>query len=229
MKLLRFLFLDICLLSCGLNSYPYLREPDVRTVSPTGGKAVIINRPENDPDVFRGYEFYYKFYDSKNAESLQKKDHKAIFAIKNPDHSALRREGYIRARTVKEYDEETRHPMLLVPVNSRDESFEIEIDFAPLTADKSKEELMAKYKNGEKICGFYRDVKDDHPDPDEGSHGDKICKDFNSDDLNDKGDKDLPSGTEKFSLSMYVMSYGIYDNSYNIYSKPVWLGYVTCW
>ncbi len=215
--------------SCGLYSYPYISPPDVRTVSITGGNAIIINTGDNDPDVFRGYEIYYKFYNQSTAANDQRNDHNQIFNKLNDDApKVLTAAGYRRVRTEKNTRDDTLYPMISVPAGSKDNRFDLIINFSPITTNGSKEELKIRYLGTE--LSLYRDVVDQAPDTGESpSASDTVYKDFNSDDLQytEYQDGDLPSGD--VSLSMYVFSYGIHENIYNLYSTPVWLGYVNCW
>ena len=91
------------LCSCGLYSYPYIYEPSLRGgTAGTGQNYVyIIHNGDNDPNVFRGYEIYYKFYNSTTAETDHSRDDKSIFSVSNPDTSALVSAGYKRCRTEK--------------------------------------------------------------------------------------------------------------------------------
>lgn len=59
-----YIILLIILSSCGLYDSPYLEAPGVKTFDAAGNpsSAEIYNRSDNDPDVFRGYEIYYKYY-----------------------------------------------------------------------------------------------------------------------------------------------------------------------
>ena len=224
------IFSSIMLLStCGLYSYPYISAPDVTTVSSTGGEARIINTGDNDPEVFRGYEIYYKFYNQSTASRDQQNDHNIIFnKLSDNAPKILASAGYRRVRTEKNTRDDTLYPMIPVPAGSRDDRFDLTINFSPITTNGSKEELKIRYLGTE--LSLYRDVVDQAPDTGESpSASDTVYKDFNSDDLEytEYGDSDLPS--ESVSVSMYVVSYGIHENIYNLYSTPVWLGYVNCW
>ena len=119
--------------------------------------------------------------------------------------------------------------MLPVPTGSRDSDFTLELSFDPyVTTKDNKGELKIGYLGNEHP--LYRQVIDDSPDTGEvenagGRPGDRIYKDFNSDDLKNK-DSDMPD--TGVSLSFYIIAFGKYEN-HNLYSKPVWLGYVDCW
>ena len=221
------------LCSCGLYSYPYIHEPSLRGgTAGTGQNYVyIIHDGDNDPSVFRGYELYYKFYNSTTAESEHSRDDKSIFSVSNPDYSALVSAGYKRCRTEKLYKKDTTTPMFNVPTDDRDNDFELYLNFDTVTTKDDKREMQLNYLSD--AVPFYRAIKDQHPDSGEpeaagGKPDDEIYKDFNSDDLeySTYHDSDLP--TAEVALSFYIIGYGMHDN-HNLYSKPVWLGVVRCW
>ena len=54
--------------------------------------------------------------------------------------------------------------------------------------------------------------------------GDTEYRSFIPDDHSGGDQSDRSSG--ELTLSLYVFAYGKDDNVYNIYSKPVWLGYI---
>ena len=221
------------LCSCGLYSYPYIHEPSLRGgTAGTGQNYVyIIHDGDNDPNVFHGYELYYKFYDATHAETEHSRDDKSIFSVSNPDYSALVAAGYKRCRTVKLYKKDTTYPMFKVPADSRDDDFELYLGFDTVTTKDNKFEMSLNYLGD--AVPFYRAIQDQHPDSGEpelagGKSDDPIYKDFNSDDLQytEYHDSDLP--TANVALSFYIIGYGVHEN-HNLYSKPVWLGVVRCW
>ena len=227
------IFMVMLLCSCGLYSYPYIHEPSLKGGPATTGRTnvTIIHNGDNDPNVFRGYELYYKFYNANNAESEHSQDDKSIFSVSNPDYSALVSAGYKRCRTEKLYKKDTKYPMFPVPVDYRDDDFEMDIYFSPVTTSGSKDEM--KLITDYSWIPFYRAIQDQNPDSGEpelagGKSDDPIYKDFNSDDI-ESGDSDLNGNNYKsVSLSFYIIGYGVHEN-HNLYSKPVWLGVVRCW
>ena len=221
------------LCSCGLYSYPYIYAPSLSGGAASSGRpnVTIIHNGDNDPNVFKGYELYYRFYNYVTAETEHSKDDKAIFSTKEPDYSALVAAGYTRCRTVKLIKTDTKYPMFPVPVDYRDDDFQMYIDFKPITTSASKEEMGIETEYA--WSPFYRAIKDQDPDTGErelagGKPDDDIYKDFNSDDLqyDEYHDSDLPSAD--ISVSFYIIGYGQHEN-HNLYSKPVWLGVVHCW
>ena len=220
------------LCSCGLYSYPYIYAPSLKGgAAGTGQNYVyIIHNGDNDPNVFRGYELYYKFYNSTTAENDHSVDDKNIFSTSNPDYTALTRVGYKRCRTEKLCKKDTTYPMFKVPADERDDDFSIYLSFETITTKDIMFEMFLSYLD--EAVPFYRAIQDQHPDSGEpeaagGKSDDAIYKDFNSDDL-ENGDSDLNSNSIPVALSFYIIGYGIHEN-HNLYSKPVWLGVVRSW
>lgn len=221
------------LCSCGLYSYPYISEPSLRggTAGTVQNYVYIIHDGDNDPNVFRGYELYYKFYNATTAENDHSRDDKSIFSVSNPDYSALVAAGYKRCRTEKLYKKDTTYPMFKVPADDRDDDFELELRFDTVTTKDNKFEMQLNYLGD--AVPFYRAIQDQNPDSGEperagGKSDDPIYKDFNSDDI-EAGDSDLNGNPyTSVALSFYIIGYGVHEN-HNLYSKPVWLGVVRCW
>ena len=234
------IFMVMLLCSCGLYSYPYIYEPSLQGGTATSGRTnvTIIHNGDNDPNVFRGYELYYKFYNYSTAEADHSRDDKSIFSISNPDYSALVAAGYKRCRTEKLYKKDTPYPMIPVPVGSRDDDFSLYLDFLPVAEyPYYQAEMFLSYLDT--FAPIYRSIQDQHPDTGEvkeatGNSDDPISnpiyKDFNIDDI-ESGDSDI-SGlsfpSNPVALSFYIIGYGVHEN-HNLYSKPVWLGVVRCW
>jgi len=217
--------------SCGLYDYPYISAPDLEGGAASGFpiEIIIVNNGDNDPNVFQGYELYYKFYNYETVGNDHKKDHNSIFSVKEPDYTALVAAGYKRCKTQKLTKKDTKYPMLPIPVGERDSNFTLKLSFDPyVTTKDNKGELTINYLSDAQP--LYRQVVDDSPDTGEvedagGRAGEQIYKDFNSDDLKTV-DSDMPG--KEVSLSFYIIAFGKYEN-HNLYSKPVWLGYVDCW
>lgn len=224
------------LCSCGLYSYPYIHEPSLNGGTATSGRpyVTIVHDGDNDPNVFRGYELYYKFYNYSTAETDHSRDDKNIFSVSDPDYSALVSAGYKRCRTVKLFKKDTTYPMLPVPTDSRDDDFSIYLSFETITSTNNKNEMFMAYLDTQ--VPIYRAIQDKNPDSGEvllatdGKSDDSssypIYKDFNSDDI-ESGDSDLNGNSyNSVSLSFYIIGYGMHEN-HNLYSKPVWLGVVS--
>ena len=200
--------------SCGLNDYPYLNPPGVKISNGIDKIAYIYNRTDNDPDVFRGYELYYKIYNSDTPSDISDDD-KAIYQTDEPEPSDLTAQGYKRINTVLDTDDSTTYPMIPLDYSDRDSSISISLHFENISA-ASQATGYAEY-SGYSNKYFYRTVKEYI------SLGNYNYKSFKKEDL-ETGDSDLPSSAPNYILSLYVFSYGKSDNVYNIYSRPIYLG-----
>ena len=92
---------------CGLNDYPYIYAPEVSALTGSPGIIKIYNRSDNDPDVFQGYELYYKFYIKANFNVDNTNDYKNLFSVEEPEPSDLANLGFKRINTVQNTDSKT--------------------------------------------------------------------------------------------------------------------------
>ena len=53
---------------CGLASYPYLYKPEVKGL-PENVLRSFYNTPTNDPNIFWGFEIFYKIHDPRESGS----------------------------------------------------------------------------------------------------------------------------------------------------------------
>ena len=199
---------------CGLNNYPYIKAPTVRALNGSSGVFSIFNRDDNDPDIFQGYELYYKFYDAANSQALRETDYNSLFSVEEPEPADIIKLGFKRINTVSTINQRTPYPMIPIDYSDRDNYFEIKIDFSAV--DYSINQVIPKvsYLSNDLISLFRVVIDPDHIDS---------YKSFIVDDLSII-DTDISS--VPVTLSLFVFSYGKYDRVYNIYSKPVWLGYI---
>lgn len=210
-------FLSIILLiilsSCGLYNYPYLNAPNVDTFT-TGIPSIakIYNRSDNDPDVFNGYEFYYKYYkDSANITV----DDKTIFQTSEPEPEDLTKVGYIRANTVLLAEDNTYYPMIPVDYANRDAAFTLDVDFNDVSSSPN---IPPVINYNSKTITLYRQETELNTDS-------KLeYETFIADDLDEDDGIEIDRTVLERTLSLYVFAYGKEDKVYNIYSKPVWLG-----
>jgi len=214
----------LLLLQCGLNTYPYLYPPDT-VVRLTGSDVefIIANRGDNNPDVFLGYELYYKFYNFTDATVAMANDDRAIFSIDQPTPNDVTRLGFRRVNTVPTDDRTTRIPMIPVNYSDRKNNFNITLNFFGVASGENAvpriipEVSYLSYP----IVELYRQVLD--PD-DDIKNKYKSFGDLINELSGGSRDSDLPSTW--VTLSLYIFAYGKYDKVYNIYSKPLWLGYI---
>ena len=206
--LLILLFLLIALTSCGLYESPYLDAPSVKTVVGSG-TAEIYNRTNNNPEVFRGYELYYRYFN--NSSEIAEID-KKIFSTAEPEPDDLTSNGYKRVITAETTENKTSYPMIPVDYSDRSSSFTLTInlpgsDIIP-AVDYLGNTIVIRRAVTKLESGKY------------------YYEDFTTTD-HDISDSDIPSDAAgTITLSLYLFSYGKDDNVYNIYSKPVWLGSV---
>ncbi|MDX9801031.1 MAG: hypothetical protein RBT69_06835 [Spirochaetia bacterium] len=194
---------------CGLNDYPYLYAPEVSALFDGSSRQFkIYNRSDNDPDIFQGYELYYKFYKTGNFTVENTNDQKNLFSVEEPEPSDLANLGFKKINTVSDIKLKTPLPMIPIDSGDRDDSFEITIDFSTITSSNGVP--FVDYNN----INLYRTAVDV---PDE------RYKSFFYEDMS-TSDLDVPGAD--VTISLFVFSYGKYDRVYNIYSKPVWLGYI---
>ena len=208
-----FILITIFTSSCGLYTSPYLSAPNVTTFEPgIPSSALIYNRSDNDPEVFRGYEIYYKYY---NSHSEIADDDKKIFNTSEPEPDDLKNVGYRRLNTVLTTEETTTYPMIPVDYSDRDTSFTLTVYFDEVSSDTAPRVEYSGYSDRT----LRRNITQYNS-----TSGKTEYKTFIPAD-HDSGDSDRSSG--ELTLSLYVFAYGKDDNVYNIYSKPVWLGYIT--
>jgi len=214
--------LSLLLLQCGLNTYPYLYPPDTVTrLTGSDGVFIINNRSDNDPDVFLGYELYYKFYNASDAIVVMASDDRTLFSVEQPTPTDITRLGFKRVNTVPDRLKTTRTPMIPISFSDRNSSFNINFDFFGVAGSESPIIPEVTYLSYPGVP-LYRQVLD--PDVDS---ADKINYKSFGDIINELSkiqDSDVP-GTW-VTLSLYVFAYGKYNRVYNIYSKPLWLGYI---
>lgn len=196
---------------CGLYSYPYIYPPDIqRTMTGTPQVVSIINTGDNDPDVFQGYEIYYKFYERDNFSSQYGSDLKTLFSVEEPEPRDIENLGYRRANTIEDATKTSPVPMVFIDYSDRDDYFSIDIDFTEILSNVKPEITY----NGNTLNLYRgRDIRDQEDND--------IYKSFINEDI-DIGDNDI--AYDSVTLYMYVFAYGKYDKVYNIYSKPVGLG-----
>ena len=225
------LVLLLLLTQCGLNTYPYIYPPNMGPNPLTGSDSpcYILNRGDNDPDVFLGYELYYKFYNFSDATSAMATDDRSIFSVEQPTPSDVTRLGFRRVNNVSNTDQTTRYPMIPLIFADRNRVFNLTFDFtgvSPDTAENIKVIPNANYLNnsGNPISvNLYRQVTDPDDDSVPRRNNYKSFGDLRND-ISGSRDSDLPGNS--VTLSLYVFAYGKYNKVYNIYSKPLWLGYI---
>lgn len=210
--------ISLLLPGCGISSYPYLHPPLVSSTLSDEKILNFTNPTDNDPNIFLGFEVYYKFYSQDpSIDEIGTADRASI--ISNPTISTIENLHYHRlfllssATTVSE-----DVPSILVPFASRESNFTVTINFSNIssvsfpqveylsTTDQIGRWVRAVSSTAYQLLGF-----------DSGS--------FDNIDYTDI-DSSLYNGSpyDDIWCSLYVLSYGRYDIVSNLYSEPVFLG-----
>ncbi|MCL2706441.1 MAG: hypothetical protein FWE72_09575, partial [Spirochaetaceae bacterium] len=146
-------------------------------------------------------------------------------SVEQPTPTDITRLGFRRVNTVPDTDRTTRSPMIPISYGDRNNSFNIRLDFTGVSSTSAETAIPpiipeVIYSTNPTVY-LYRQVLD----PDDDSPIKNKYKSF-GDLVNNFGprDADLPPG--RATLSLYIFAYGKYNKVYNIYSKPLWLGYI---
>ena len=219
------LLLTLLLLpQCGLHSYPYLEQPDVvgrLTGSP--GQFMIMNR-NYDPDIFRGYELYYRFYHNTNI-AARTNDDNFISRLAQPEPRHLIDRGFRRVTVSPQNavpDIDTRiinPPMIPVERGNRDNNFELVIDFLDIQGNRT---YIPQVRYLSQVLDLYRDRAVIDPDTGNETTRNRVLKSF-GDLRNDSPaprDHDLRHFQDyHVTLSLYIFAYGIHEGI-RIWSRP---------
>ena len=237
------IFTALLISSCGLPSYPFLYAPEVEYIRDDPDTIddkdlVFRNAYKNNPNLFSGYEIYYKIYDplsdSDTADDYVT-DRTAINSNDNASYSTLKGRDFNRLFFTSDFDADyyTNNdtlPALRLDQTLLEENFLIRFLFLqPETADGSSFYASAWDTDTYSIGSlyFYRWVFNDHKN-------DYIRKYFDISDF-DIYDSDMPDTITADSLNepdyyvfitFYIMSFGREADNYtnSVYSLPEYLG-----
>lgn len=212
---------------CGIPSYVYLEEPSIAISSSLGDaiKAVAFNnRTTNNPQVFRGYVFYYKFYDS--SDELEKET-KAVKDSSTSSLQSLHSRDYHQIYRVDVESEKVEEvaPLVLLTDEEKSKAFRISVDFrddvTPLDVPGKFDSFVSYEGKKIYICRYpfqNRETK---------TSQDQIERSFKLDDF-DEADGDIPKGYtfgDSLYMALFVLSHG--RDLSPIHSKPSYLGAFT--
>ena len=220
-------------ISCGLeDNIASINPPEYSLTNDVYSYFKIKITADNDEDYFRGIEFYYKFYGKDTSPSS--------LDINLDTHDDLVAANFKRLSSSTDSINNYEKP--LVPVQYEDRGYEstITVDFSDFDTNNHPY-IYAVPDSGNTIDLF--DGKPYGLDIDQSdlleiyrettyTEGIKYpqCKPFND---MDKYDTDLAHISQdfgsypKFKILMYAISYGKYDLTTKLYSKAVWLQYIT--
>ena len=218
--LLPFFFLAGLLISCGIPSAPYLPPvPSSSVISPIGTEtdySFSIPPPaEINPEVFEGFEIYYKFFDPLTV--AEKVGANGDTSLSSPvSLTSLQRAGYSRLASSQETDPVLpRYPLIpLLETDMNKANLRIELQFSNVSPAAPR----SVYGN----IFFRRTLRT--------STGTRELKQFVPGAFS-ADDSDLPANfdlSQNFDIviALYVLSYGndLLNFSFNIHSTAVFLG-----
>jgi hypothetical protein len=212
--------LFVFLFSCGIESYPYLYPPEVSSILENEKIMTFSNNEENNPDLFIGFEVYYKFYtdDSGHADfGDMTTDINSITSQTNVN--TLTQMGFSRLYVVSPPSSVSQTvPAIDIPFSDRTSYFEVTVDFSTIATDDTYP--SCNYLSTSLQLGRW--VRE------EGSTVYEL-KGFNPASFPDTVDySDIDSSyyddIDYVWCVLYVLAYGRYDFINDLYSSPVLLG-----
>lgn len=216
---------------CGIPTFTYLAPPDSSRIDVDKGISQVTfqhNASDNNPDIFRGYEIYYKLYDGPNDPSAFDTDRSAITA--EPEITGLTRLNARGFHRIVNADRTA--PTLLIHPDIRDDAFTIELNFSrslsTFTSDASANWRVESEGIDEEVA-LLRSALDTSNRPKSFFPLDDSAYDYDGSDV----DVDLeslsdPQGTitsSQLAIGLFVLAYGLDEDFSPAYSIPVSLGY----
>jgi hypothetical protein len=209
----------LALSSCGLENLPYLLPPGYSDPATIGTPVYTVNNPSRDVNevlVFRGFELYYKFFNSET----QTVDQNAQSGLSTREQIVS---SYGFHRMCTEGTQTQVLPFIPVDPADRGSVFDVQLDFS--SVDTNSEAIM-----------IYLGTVPPAPDPPYGSIRREATESggepqtFAQDKLQ-AADDDMngvtwPSAGQALNLVVYAISYGVQDYS-PVYSTARYLGYMS--
>jgi hypothetical protein len=215
------LLLSLSLITCGLPAEPFLYPPENETLATESTRLLFRNPEDNNPEVFRGFLIFYRFYISSSAPTV--------------DEIADSGESYLTTFNLSNYDianergvygEYSLLRYIEVPLGDRTTDFVTMLDFGTIATIGGKGEaprdvgtiydeqpLRRTYKRG----GIWQDGMD-------AEAFSLINTTYEA-----GNDTDLPSGftgSEDMICAVWAVCYGfdVYDSFQNVYSEAEYIG-----
>ncbi|MFP4382578.1 MAG: hypothetical protein ACLFSE_00925 [Spirochaetia bacterium] len=210
----------IPLFSCGLARYPTILPPEqIQAPGDILNEFEFLHDPENDPDIFLGYELYYKFYtDLSNIENETYNEdtayieNNAVFGSNVPN--ILQARSYFRI-TSPEVQAEAK-PLIRFSLAQETEQTKVTVSFEP-NPDYNPEEAYAFWGETDVIT-IQRSVSGTA-----GNFEPFLNEYYDADDADIPEDYD-PVNPD-LSIALYAVSYGIDTTEFrSFYSEPLLLG-----
>jgi len=199
---------------CGIPQFSFLAAPELQDSIPLPPAVTFSHDPSNDVDGFRGYEIYYKFYGSENAQTSFANDRASVEAA-GPQNATtiLRQRGFYRVFAEGSSD----IPAIEIGASERALEFDVLIEFQ---FDAGGEPARATWDaTGPESQELVRDQSIFGPS--DGEPG------FAAADLVPDAHEDVPASSEigqsgTVDMAVVILSYGIdFDIFSQVYSQPV--------
>ncbi len=219
--LVAFLVLLIAFLfSCGIESYPYLYPPEVSSILENEKIMTFSNNEENNPDLFLGFEVYYKFY----TDDSDQPDYGDITTDMNSITSqtsvnTLTQMGFSRLYVVSPPSSVSQTvPAIDIPFSDRTTDFAVTVDFSTVATDTyypscnylSTSLQLGRWVREEGSTAYELKGFDTASFPDNVDYSDIYSSYYDTIDY--------------VWCVLYVLAYGRYDFINDLYSSPVLLG-----
>lgn len=215
------LLLFLLFIGCGIITYVYLESPIANKISNhLDYDASFFNNPENDPQYFKGFCLFYKFFESKEQLETSKKQ------IENTSYNAV---NYMKTKGFKKIKkvDATYSNTFIIDKKYKNKNIEFYIDFSKDRLDEENDfnsYVEIKY-NGQVVSKSFicRYIKQNRKDS---SIYISAARSFKSEDFV-IDDSDIPSGfsgDEEIYMILYATAFGWDHNMVELYSDPVYLG-----
>lgn len=217
---------------CGIPTFTYLAPPESSRIDVEKGISQVTfqhNAADNNPDIFRGYEIYYKLYDDPNDQSAFDADRNAITA--EPEITGLTRLNANGFHRIVKSDRTA--PTLLMHPDIRDDAFTIELNFDESVSRENSNvgsNASANWRvDSEGIdeeVALLRSALDTSNRPKSFFPLDDTAYDYDVDpDLVSLSDPQYTITNSRLAIGLFVLAYGLDEDFSPAYSIPVTLGY----
>ncbi len=218
LKILSVFFLTCFIISCGLEeNIPYLNPPYFLLRSPGSQYFQIKIKDDNDEEYFRGVEFYYKFYHETDTN----------LEINLDTHDDLTAANFKRLSSSTDSINNYSKPLVFVPLADRGFESEITLDFSDIDDPYLYADPAGVPGLDIPIIPHFELYRESTYI---GGPNNNKCKPFNDMLTTDSDLSDITqtlSYGDTLTLLLYAISYGKYDLTTKLYSKAVYLQYIT--
>ncbi|MBN2533818.1 MAG: hypothetical protein JXB88_13060 [Spirochaetales bacterium] len=224
MKWISFIFclFILIVISCGIDEIPVLSRPQFKTNNEIDDYFEFKATEDNDEDEFRGFEVYYKFF-SADAEGESAANYQSNYtSVSEVEAAGFRRITYYIDSD--DCDKPTRilKPLIKVPLGMRGTATTLTINFGEAIGKGPTYSISSDEEDYISISALpiRRGIED--------TENQGYYKGFDTYKKTDIDVYGLGSidPAKKVNILVYVLSYGIYNLSEQIYSDALCLGYI---